>query len=304
MDSRSSHSVGDEDRSSQSGPDYTPTSSDIRDEALPRDTTGQPRITIENGLESLSLQPWSPGREILPPVADAASGRDALVRAQVDIPDRSSSGVSSESWQEGSSTSHHRPLQVPISQRTRARSTDAIRGGPRSASNGPADGGRNPQEDARRSYSRSQSTSATPESVPTELDGSESLIPADSYDESPIPTNESLVDGLDDLSLDEVESPYDPRVETPPEEPFYDNSFQEAIELAKTLAGDISRSVSGYQLVHNNESEISRIRSIAQRLEKFRPPETRIIGIVGESGSGITFCRKINPIADVVYRKE
>ena len=323
MDLRNAHSVEDEEHSSQSGSDYTSTSSDTRDETLLHDTASRPRITIENDLESLSLQPSSPGREVsssavdgafrqdrqrddslsasdpalvpqqqtslspdLEPATSNESGTrrsnpsssftfsvDALVQAQVDVLAHGSSGEPSDSWQERSSRSNHRPRRIPVSQTARARSTST--------------GIENPPPNTGRSHLRSRSTSATSQPGLTEFSRPQSLTPAQSYDESPNPTNGGLVDGLQGLSLDEDESPYDARVEDSPEEPFYDDDFQQAIELAKTLASDISRTVSRYSFVYDEKMEINRIWNNAQRLEKFRPPETRTIGIVGESGSGI-----------------
>ena len=80
---------------------------------------------------------------------------------------------------------------------------------------------------------------------------------------------------------------YEVRDEPPPSEPFFNEAFQEALELGRGLVRDLSASLSYCDLAHTPESDIGRIWRTAQKLERFDRPETRTIGIVGDSGSGM-----------------
>ena len=91
---------------------------------------------------------------------------------------------------------------------------------------------------------------------------------------------------LQNLNLDDV-APYDVREEPPPSEPFFSEAYQEALDFGHGLVKDISASLSHCGLARTQDSEIGKIWHSAQKLEKFDQPETRVIGIVGDSGSGM-----------------
>lgn len=103
--------------------------------------------------------------------------------------------------------------------------------------------------------------------------------------DSSLPEADSLPN-LQNLNLDDV-SPYDVREEPPPSEPFFNGAYQEALDLGHGLVKDISASLSRCGLARTQDSEIGKIWHSAQKLENFDQPETRVIGIVGDSGSGM-----------------
>ena len=159
------------------------------------------------------------------------------------------------------------------------------------------------QQIQRRHYPHSYSTpaipvmqtpdsSATPSSSSTTITGSE--------DPSLLGTISSP--NLEHLTLEDGPL-YEIRDEPPPSEPFFNEAFQEALELGRGLVSDLSVSLSHCDLAHTPESDIGKIWRTAQKLERFDRPEARTIGIVGDSGSGMFFHLAAFPSSFLIQEK-
>src|ERR1700753_2491382 len=69
--------------------------------------------------------------------------------------------------------------------------------------------------------------------------------------------------------------------------PFYDFRLFSAIQQAKELASKIVARLETCSLVTTNlNSEISKLSKEAKRLSNFACSETRVVGLIGESGQG------------------
>lgn len=84
----------------------------------------------------------------------------------------------------------------------------------------------------------------------------------------------------------EEQGGYDVEDEQLPSETFFDPTFQKALKSAMKLARKIDSELAQCALASRPGTDLFRIWKNAQEMEKFDCPETRIIGIVGDSASG------------------
>ncbi|KAH0543399.1 hypothetical protein FGG08_002257 [Glutinoglossum americanum] len=74
--------------------------------------------------------------------------------------------------------------------------------------------------------------------------------------------------------------------EEDPAEPFFDKEFQLALEGGVGIAREIANTLQGYQLEKDPPSDLYRLWKEAAALRGYGNPETRVIGVVGDSGGG------------------
>lgn len=101
------------------------------------------------------------------------------------------------------------------------------------------------------------------------------------------PTETSYLPDIGRLSLDNDEDPYDVGEEPLPDEPFFDHNFQSALKSGIGLARNVGKILGKCVLAQDETSDISRLLRTAKRHEGFDSPESRTIGIIGDSSSGI-----------------
>ena len=83
---------------------------------------------------------------------------------------------------------------------------------------------------------------------------------------------------------------YSANAETRPAEPFYDVEFQSSLKKAQKLARKIRDCLGECNMALEEGSSLHKLRSEAKRLSRFKCPDKRTIGVVGNSGQG-----KIHP---------
>lgn len=85
--------------------------------------------------------------------------------------------------------------------------------------------------------------------------------------------------------------PYNIRDETPPDDRFNAAPFQSALSGAKTLMGELANVLGSGALHRKPGSAMSRLYAKAQGLNEFEFPSRRMVGFVGDSGTGqFYFC--------------
>ncbi len=82
------------------------------------------------------------------------------------------------------------------------------------------------------------------------------------------------------------EASYDVKDEVPPQEPYFDPAFQEALKDGLQLAGKIAACLQQCDLAHKEDSDLHKLWSSARQLKSFESPATRTIGIAGDSATG------------------
>lgn len=80
--------------------------------------------------------------------------------------------------------------------------------------------------------------------------------------------------------------PHDLDDEQVPGDRFSDPTFQQAFNDSKTVAADLCRVLASSDLHLQSSSAMARLHRTAVELEEFRPPATRVVGFVGDSGVG------------------
>lgn len=95
-----------------------------------------------------------------------------------------------------------------------------------------------------------------------------------------------VVHGIRRLSLASPSKPYDTRDERLPSERFFDRHFQQCLKSGKELAEALHIGLSQCSLSSQPNSELGRLRTLADKLRNFESPATRRVGIVGDSGAG------------------
>lgn len=108
----------------------------------------------------------------------------------------------------------------------------------------------------------------------------------DGLSEHMSPTKTSDLPSIGRLILDKDDDPYDIREEPLPDEPYFDHNFQLALKSATDLAGKIRETLGRCTLAENLASDLSRLLATARKLEHHDSPESRTIGIIGDSASG------------------
>lgn len=79
---------------------------------------------------------------------------------------------------------------------------------------------------------------------------------------------------------------YDVKDERPPNEPYFDEQFQIALQRAKNVAGKIKSTLQECELAKDEESQVYGMIKTADELQSFDAPAVCTIGIVGDSGVG------------------
>ncbi|KAK4119755.1 P-loop containing nucleoside triphosphate hydrolase protein, partial [Parathielavia appendiculata] len=79
---------------------------------------------------------------------------------------------------------------------------------------------------------------------------------------------------------------YNVRDEAPPQDRFHEPAFQQGFVEAQSLMGRLARVLGSSALHLNPDSTMKALRDKADELAKFRCPQSRIVGLVGDSGVG------------------
>jgi len=79
---------------------------------------------------------------------------------------------------------------------------------------------------------------------------------------------------------------YDVKDEKPPNEPYFNEQFQKALQKGKQIAGRIRDTLQACELAEDRESHMYSIIETATELHRFDAPAVCTIGIVGDSGVG------------------
>lgn len=79
---------------------------------------------------------------------------------------------------------------------------------------------------------------------------------------------------------------YNVNDETAPDEPYFNEQFQDALRKGKFFSGRIAGRLSTCELAEKEDSQIYSIFQDAKKLEQFAAPSVCTIGIVGDSGVG------------------
>jgi hypothetical protein len=123
-------------------------------------------------------------------------------------------------------------------------------------------------------------------------------VSSDFPSSSPMPTVEfegiaassrQGVDGnLQSLNSDQQPKPdrYDVRDEKPPNEPYFNPLFQQALKNGRQVAGNIEDTLRACELAHDKESQVYKLIKNSEELRHFDAPAVCRIGIVGDSGVG------------------
>jgi hypothetical protein len=80
---------------------------------------------------------------------------------------------------------------------------------------------------------------------------------------------------------------YNTNDEKPPNEPYFDEEFQKALQKAKSVAGRIANILDTCELARDRDSHVFSMIQTANRLRQFDAPSVCTIGIVGDSGVGM-----------------
>jgi hypothetical protein len=81
-------------------------------------------------------------------------------------------------------------------------------------------------------------------------------------------------------------SKYDVKDERPPNEPYFNEHFQKALQKGKYIAGNIKKTLQTCELADDRDSHVYRMIQTADELHNFDAPTVCTIGIVGDSGVG------------------
>jgi hypothetical protein len=81
-------------------------------------------------------------------------------------------------------------------------------------------------------------------------------------------------------------SRYDVKDERPPNEPYFNEQFQKALQKGKQIAGRIRDTLQACELAEDRESHVYSMIETATELHSFDAPAVCTIGIVGDSGVG------------------
>jgi hypothetical protein len=74
--------------------------------------------------------------------------------------------------------------------------------------------------------------------------------------------------------------------EIPPNEPYFNEQFQKALQKGKQIAGRIKDTLQACELAEDPESHVYGMIQTAAELHSFDSPAVCTIGIVGDSGVG------------------
>jgi hypothetical protein len=87
---------------------------------------------------------------------------------------------------------------------------------------------------------------------------------------------------------EESDNEYSMRSETLPDAPVYDKTLQILLRETKTNIQSLERTIRSCPLSQNNGSTLASLADQTGRLANFEFPKTRIVGFVGDSGTGMT----------------
>ena len=79
---------------------------------------------------------------------------------------------------------------------------------------------------------------------------------------------------------------YDTKDEKPPNEPYFEPGFQEALKHGTQLAGKIDRILHECELANDPDSQVYNMAKMAEDLRHFEAPAVCTIAVVGDSGVG------------------
>jgi hypothetical protein len=79
---------------------------------------------------------------------------------------------------------------------------------------------------------------------------------------------------------------YDVKDERPPNEPYFDEQFQRALQKGKYIARNIKETLQTCELADDRDSHVHRMIQTADELRNFDAPAVCTIGVVGDSGVG------------------
>jgi hypothetical protein len=80
---------------------------------------------------------------------------------------------------------------------------------------------------------------------------------------------------------------YNTNDETPPNEPYFNVEFQNALQKGKSVARRIADTLSTCELAQDRDSQVFSMIETANELRQFDAPSVCTIGIVGDSGVGM-----------------
>lgn len=102
---------------------------------------------------------------------------------------------------------------------------------------------------------------------------------------------ESMRESLSNVSIaadrSGPSSLYNVNVEMMPDEPFFQPTFQAALNRGIVLAHDVARALRKCKSASEPQSDLSRLLKDAEDLSRFRGSDTRTIAVLGDSGEGI-----------------
>lgn len=78
------------------------------------------------------------------------------------------------------------------------------------------------------------------------------------------------------------------RDEAPPQDRFHDPEFQQALAHAKSLMARLAGALGSSTLHLEPDSTMKTLRDRGDELARFRSPPTRTVGLVGDSGAGMS----------------
>lgn len=99
-------------------------------------------------------------------------------------------------------------------------------------------------------------------------------------------------------------TPHDVRDEEMPPERFHEPTFQQAFTDAKRMVGRLAEVLSGSSLINEPDSTLQGLREKALQLSTFRPPSTRTIGFVGDSGVGKRAISKLQAVGELMMDRQ
>jgi hypothetical protein len=83
-----------------------------------------------------------------------------------------------------------------------------------------------------------------------------------------------------------VHGRYNVKDERPPNEPYFTEQFQRALQNGKYIAGRIKDTLQACKLAEDGESHVFEMIQTATELRNFDAPAVCTIGIMGDSGVG------------------
>lgn len=100
------------------------------------------------------------------------------------------------------------------------------------------------------------------------------------------PGGSNLVPGSSIVRERTAHSRYNVKDERPPNEPYFNEQFQKALQKGKHIAGRIKDTLKACELAEDRESHVYSMIETATELHNFDAPAVCTIGIVGDSGVG------------------